>query len=289
MSLYQINGFFDDLNAMAQHLNQASQALTRQAQKNVTFLHRKGAEGVGTMKKIIITAVLFAVLLGVTGCMSIFSRRDDVGSGNAQQQQVGVIDAGLAHMEERYGLPFEFSSRVDGTPFGNANVRRFLVTTPSLPDEIFVEAIATESGREFRDNFLAVKFRQDMYEKIKSVANGVFTETIVFYNVSRRALSPELPVDSTFEEYSTDLRSGIIATVVVSENLFYEPLVATFAERFLDTNISATFRFVVLDEETINLLADMHIGEIIGQRKYQYFAVIMIQDGEITIEPREVN
>jgi len=178
--------------------------------------------------------ILFAILLLGGGCML--------------NRPPSMREAAQLHLEERYGGRFEFLMPFGVGHLGGA-LTPMLFTRYSETEDVLVVGRRTDDGFVFEDNYLAVKFRDEMTALIRDIANEVFGQTIVIYNVANQALSPDLPGNATFEEYSRDRRSNIVARIVLTDELFDESLMDKFVEKFQETGIRADIRFWLIDED----------------------------------------
>ena len=130
-----------------------------------------------------------------------------------------INDVALAYMEQKYGERFEYVA-----PWGNSmsGTREFLAKCDSLPRQEVLVQIENYRNEDkiFRDNYLAVKYREDTIDFILNCANQVFGETTVFYDVAKMALSPELPVNATFDDYFADPRGFVSVSIEVKSSDF---------------------------------------------------------------------
>jgi hypothetical protein len=225
-------------------------------------------------KQILLLTFLFGLFL-TGGCVNM---------SNGEQS---VRDAALSHLEQKYGGSFEFVS-----PFGASHVSpgvtEMLFKRQSSTDNILVSVNRENNDLEIRDNYLAVIYRQETTDFIKSIADELFVASVVFYEVTMFTLSPELTAESTFEEYITHIDSSIDAVVAVSSEGFNEQMVEAFAKRFQEKNIRATFNFVAIGSELLATITHPAVDTIIAQGGFDYFAVILVDGDGITINPREV-
>ena len=137
---------------------------------------------------------LSVLLFTLTGC-----------SEERKADTKDVRTMGLEYMEQKYGEKFQYHSAYGDSISGT---HEFLVTCESLPDQkvlVQIEKYKSED-RIFRDNYVAVKYRQQTIDFIKNLAIKEFGEAQVFYEVSMDGLSPELSANASFSEYLADTR-----------------------------------------------------------------------------------
>lgn len=157
-------------------------------------------------------------------------------------------EAAQLYLEERYGGSFEFVMPL-GAGQSSGSTTPMLFTRYSETEEVLIVGHRTDNGFVFEDNYLAVKFRDEMAALIRGIANDVFGESIVMYSVATQTLSPYLPGNATFQEYSRDKWSNIFARIALTEELFEEWLMLKFAKRFQGTGIIALIDFWLIDED----------------------------------------
>jgi len=201
------------------------------------------------------------------------------------EKQQNVNDAALAYMEQKYGEKFEYVGSW-GVSYANRGMQQHLVKSEVFPDDILVDSIKSENGYAFKDNYLAVKYKQQMTETIKSSADDAFDDTKVFYRVPTHTLS--LPTDTSFEQYSTDDDTAVSVAIAVPFSRFDKPLLGNFIKIFCEKDIGITISFVALEEDVYYSLSDTQIDDVIGQGMFRYFSVIQIYDRIVEIESEEV-
>lgn len=225
------------------------------------------------MRIIMLLAILFIiVLLGGCGLMS---------------REPSFREAALNHLEQRYGGSFEFY-RDTGSSFNHPGERRMLFRRPSSDEDIFVSARRGDDGFEISDNYVAVKYREDTINFVKSIADEIFGSSAVFYTVPNRSFSQELTAESTFEEYI--VKSPFSAFVTVSAENFDEQSVKVFATRFQEENVRATFNLMVLSADSEHLPETITHPEADGLRSqgdFSYWAFIRVNENEVVINRRE--
>ena len=148
-------------------------------------------------KKLIISAILFAVLLGGTGCM------DNNNNASQHDSSKNVRELAIEYMEQKYGEKFEYVQ-----PWGNSmsGTLRFFVSRTSLPEQIVLVQVDnyTQEDRVFRDNYIAVKYQQKSLDFFSECAIKTFGEANTFYTEPYEGLSVDLSTETTFEEFLAD-------------------------------------------------------------------------------------
>jgi hypothetical protein len=162
-------------------------------------------EGESVVKRIIIPAVLFAViLLGGSGCM----RKNPTQNINA---------VALAYMEQRYGEKFEYVA-----PYGDSmtGTHQLLVKCDSFPEQSILVRVENyrREDKVFLDNYLAVKYREKTVEFLTGCATQVFGDSNVFYDVELQTLSPDLSKDASFSEFLADTSVPLNVMIEVRAN-----------------------------------------------------------------------
>lgn len=141
----------------------------------------------------------------------------DSSTKEGARQNINLV--ALAYMEEKYGENFEYVA-----PFGNSmtGTHQLLVKGSRFPEESILVRIENYRlpDRVFSDNYLAVKYREATLAFIRDCVNQVYGSASVFYQVSLQALSPELSVNATFEEYLADTRAPLHIMVEIKESDF---------------------------------------------------------------------
>jgi hypothetical protein len=229
------------------------------------------------MKRFFFPAVLCAVLLilpiGGSGCMGY--------------KQQNITEEALAYMEQKYGEKFEYVAPW-GSSLANRNKLQMLVKCVSLSDEVFVEVNYIENEYIFSDNYVAVKYTPETNKLLQSAIDNFFEKSFVVCNISQKALSPDLLAEATFEQYCSDSEASLSATIFIPDSVFEETSVKKFGEKLADSNMGATIRFFSVDDSIYESLKTDNIEDIVDENNYSYFSVIIIYDGSVQINPREV-
>jgi hypothetical protein len=226
------------------------------------------------VKRIIIPAVLFAaLLLGGSGCM----RKNPTQNINA---------VALAYMEQRYGEKFEYVA-----PWGNSmsGTHELFVKCESLPEQKILVQIENykKTDKVFRDNYLAVEYREDTVAFFKNCVEQIFGEAKVFYDVATVGLSSELSANATFDEYFVDSSGFISIYIVVKASSFItkeqfqnvtEPILSTCKVGHLNLILAA------VDDSEYAELTDDALKEQVVSRKFVRCARLTKEGGIVRIE-----
>ena len=203
------------------------------------------------------------------------------------EKEHNINEAALAYMEQKYGEEFEYVSPW-GSSGANKGTVQMLVKCTTFTDEILVEVNFIESKRIFSDNYVAIKYKSETNRLLQSSLDNFFVKSFGLCNISMKTLSPNLSADATFEEYCSDTDSSISATIVIPNSIFEELSVEKFAKKFADSRMGATIRLLAVEDNIYDSLAADNIENVITQESYQYLAVLIIYDGNVQINPREV-
>ena len=151
------------------------------------------------MKRISLLAILIAaIMIGCTGCT--LTREN-------------VNELALEYLEQKYGEKFEYSAPAGSSYTGT---RTFLATCESFGDYrilVQIENFRDKENRVIRDNYIAVKYKDEVEEFFKQAADEVFGSSKVFCNATGRTLPPELPANASLEEYFS-CREGVVSGVI---------------------------------------------------------------------------
>ena len=159
------------------------------------------------MKHILLSAILIAaIMIEGTSC-DIFN----------DEPKQNVNELALEYMEQKYGEKFEYKAPAGSSYTGN---RTFLATCESFGDETVVVQVVNykTDERQFRDNYLAIKYADRMIDYLSQIVNNQFGESKVYYSPAAKPLSADLPANATFEEYLMDPSDTINAWIVVKKS-----------------------------------------------------------------------
>lgn len=186
---------------------------------------------------------LCLLLLGVSGCMK------------TGKKNINVL--ALEYMEEKYGEPFSYES-----PYGDSitGTHKLLVSCASLPEEHILVEIENfrHDDRIFRDNLLAVKYKDETMRFLEDRVAEQFGEGVVFYEPTKVGLSEDLMPDAAFESFLADPKGFFMIGVEVRASSFDSKEKAEcLAQSLCDAGMQ--FRLMLLsvsDEEYGTLSSD---------------------------------
>ena len=151
-----------------------------------------------------------------------------------------------------------------------------LFTSGELGAEVLVEVRRENDEYIFRDNYLAVKYQDEMANAIQAVADKCFVSAKVFYSILIQPVSPSLGADATFAEYSADVTSGAAGTVAVSSDGFDESQVNIFTDSLSRAGLSVFLRFVVVDAAQYEQIDLAGVDAIVGTEAVCFFKVLNV-------------
>ena len=146
-------------------------------------------------------------------------RNNNTENSPAMNENQNINNAALEYMEQKYGEKFEYFA-----PYGDSftGTREFVARCDNLPGQDVLVQIENykHDDRIFRDNYIAVKYRQETIDFIKDCAVEQFGEAEVFYDVARDGQSPELSANASFVEFLSDTRVSLNFSIRTKASLF---------------------------------------------------------------------
>ncbi len=131
--------------------------------------------------------------------------------GNKSKQDVN--EWALEYLEQKYGEKFEYAAPAGASYTG---ARSFLATCESFGERkvlVQVDNYKDENNRVIRDNYMAIKYEQEVKDEFTQIANEEFGDSKVFYAASGRVLAAELSSNMSFEDY-LKCSDGLISAIV---------------------------------------------------------------------------
>lgn len=226
------------------------------------------------MKKIMIAALLIvAILVGGTGCM--------FDSFISTENKPSVNNQAISYMEEKYGESFEMVA-----PYGDSmtGIRKILVSCDSLPGQQILVQVDNfrEENKIFRDNYLAVKYREESIAFWKKCIAPACPDVNVFYEVAKSGLSSELGADASFEEFLADDRVEMIVMMELKAGSSagkeaIEDAVANIAASCKNM----TLTIIVVDDDVFGTLDRAGLNDRISMGEYVIQATVYIDGDQV--------
>lgn len=174
----------------------------------------------------------------------------------------------LEYLEQKYGESFEYSAPTGDSITGT---RAMLVRCESLPEAVYVEIENyRKADRVIRDNYIAIKYKQETIDFLDNCAAEEFCEANVFYSVTRSGLSPDLPPDASFDDFLKNSGVTLIGTIEVkSENSKYKNQVEKFAKRVAESGVQYRFMIAIMTPDEFGIYDLDEIGDmmVFGETK----------------------
>lgn len=203
-----------------------------------------------------------------------------------QKRRQNSNDAALVYMERKYGEKFEYAA-----PWGNSvtGSHELIVTCESLAGQDILVKISNykRADRVFQDNYPAVKYCGETADFLKQCAKEAFGDAKVYYDVAKRALSPGLPADASFEEYFADEEGHISAYIAVRASSF---TAREQAERVTEPLLSAcgagylSILLAVVDDAEYESLDGDTLGNKVVLRQFVHCARLTREGGDTRLE-----
>ena len=223
-------------------------------------------------RRFVLIGFVFLLLIGVGGCM--------------KEKPKNVNTAALEYLEQKYGEPFEYA-RPWGDSFGGT--RQFLTSCESLPEPVMVEIENYRTDAPiFRDNFLAVKYKDQTAEFLRECAAAEFGEATVFYGVAKSAMPETLAVDADFETYLAECDVTLAFRIEVPQSRFTDKeQVEKVTERIAASGLHFNFMVVVVADDAYGTYDASALADVVTLRTYSSCAQITNYNDEIKINWRE--
>lgn len=229
-------------------------------------------------KKIFFAVILLtAVIVGGTGCMRTKQIITNEPKSNANE-------LALAYMEEKYGESFTFLAPWGNSMSGN---REILVTCESLPEEqilVQVENYKTDEAI-YRDNYLAVKYQDEVIDFFKTTAAEFFGDINVFYTPSKQCVSADLPADAAFTAFYADSSTIIPVMLEISASRFSDAsAIESYLNTISDTQGEISVSFVIVEDEVFGSLDRKGLSDLITMKNAVYSAYGAIVNGAVQMD-----
>lgn len=209
-----------------------------------------------SIEKVIALLGLLALLLipigTFTGCRL---EKGENGGWVLVDVRTGDKEWALAELEKRYDEKFEYFRSANSPEPSSSSY--FLVSCDSYDDLVFVEVhhegAFGEGERELSDNFVAVKYANEVCKWAQPFFDEVFEKSVVMYeSVNHYPLFTDYSADTTFAEYISNekIRLDLVVSIPESAYTGSEQFEAS-ADRLLNafTGTGLTVDFVVLPDD----------------------------------------
>lgn len=209
-----------------------------------------------------------------------------LGMGQRNRKEVNINDMALEYMEEKYGEKFEYVCPWGNSMSGN---HELMVRCDSLGEQNILVKIENfrSAQRVFKDNYLAVKYKEETINFSKGCADRVFGSSRVFYRVEELARSEELNADADFEEFFASEEGSICITIAVKNSSFIsneqimdviDPIKIACGAEYLGIIV------IIVDDDELMLLDQDSIGDKIVSRQFMHCERWTRENGVETVE-----
>lgn len=225
----------------------------------------------------IVALLLAAVVVGGGGCMSTQKQPETKPAQNANE-------LALLHMQEKYGEEFTY-----GAPWGNSmtGTREFLAFCNSLPGKpVLVQIEDFKSDTPvYKDNYLEVKYQQDVQDYFKNIAADVFSDAIVHYEPSRLSVSDNLTKDTSFAAFYGDSTTFLVVYVEVNEtNYSSEAQFADFFSRLAGSEGDVMVSVIVVKDEVYGTLKQSDLNLLTHRKEDVASAYAEMKNGQFQFD-----
>lgn len=147
-----------------------------------------------------------------------------------------------------------------------------------------------EEDREILDNYIAIKYEDEVRAFLTKSANDVFGSSRVFYAASGRVLSPDLTRNATLSEYY-NCRDGLICAVIALKDIGYEypEQITTLAEEISNTLLcdEISILLIVVDNDTFESADESKLRNLFLTKSGIAQASLQRHNGETKLEFQE--
>lgn len=195
-----------------------------------------------------------------------------------------VTEQALVYMEEKYGEVFTFAA-----PWGDSTrgTREILVTCESIPGQRILVQVENfrEEDKIFRDNYLAVKYREQTVEFFRSCAGDFYTDVNIHYDVRPDGQSGELSAQASFEEVMADSRTDLVVLMELRAGEFTGPEhLEEIAARIGKLCRKVSLSVIVVEDGVFGTLDRAGLNRCISRREFVQRGVVYIHGDNVTID-----
>ena len=205
-----------------------------------------------SMKKVIGLIAMLLISIGTfTGCKLV---EGENGGWILVDARTGDTEWALAELEKRYDEKFE---RVRNATPELSSSSYYYVSCDSFDDLVFVEVDHNgpfgEGERVLFDNYVAVKYANEVCKWAQPFCDEVFEKSVMLYNdVNHQALFSDYSADTTFEEYISNEEIRLNLDVSIPESAYtgseqFEALAECLLNAFTGRELRVDF--VVLPDD----------------------------------------
>lgn len=200
--------------------------------------------------------------------------------------ELDIREEAKKHLANRYGGEFEFFSHY-GVGYVDLSVDEMLFKRPGEDNEILVVITKEEDELVYRDNYLAVKFKQETAEFVTKIGDELLGEFTVFVTPPYVAQDTSMPVPESFDEYLEQFKPVIFGTIVIPVNGFTAEYVDKLAEGLLEAGLLADFRLIVVDDKDYADVTLIIAETLLAERKHCISGVISVYETKKSVSLRE--
>lgn len=151
---------------------------------------------------------ILILVFGLSGCVN--------SNPILNKNHINVVAETKKYLENKYNCEFTYISPYGATMGSNGS--SFIFKCSDFPDkDILVDCIFEEDGTmNIYDNYVAVKYEDDVYNKLKNIVNDVFDNSKIFYDTSKLSLPKKLNGQSSLEEYLQNNNNSVESVFIVN-------------------------------------------------------------------------
>lgn len=235
------------------------------------------------MKKLIFIVIIVLMVGSIYVVGSIYGKDSE-----------DPIEMSLNYLEEKYGESFTYSRHVisTGGTFDSSYIRRIYYTCDSFPGK---EILVKDDNGEIRDNYLFLKYNEDIKKIFEESSLKYFNDVLVLYDwdsgTTARELSAQASLEEVFADHGFKLSARIILkkSEVTSKDAIDNMLYKMFKEPWVEMLNRAAVTVEVVPEDVYDELGlgkEVNLNEVVLSYKA---TVHKEQDGDSYIDWHIIN